>query len=190
VTVICHRQLLGLPHGVFSKPASQKTDALARMTLEFARSALNEDEGLSPRAVSALAHSVQQCILGNLESDGMKAPNLNCHAKLVADAKQHIAMNLHDVDLRADSIAEALGVSRRTLYAAFATMSETPARSIQEARLLHAQQTLAGCARNNHNITRLALDVGFNDAAHFSRSYRKMFGEPPSTTRDRFCAKR
>lgn len=188
ITVICHKQLLGLPTGIFSKPEARRVEDLSLMTLQFARSALRQDVTLSQRAVSALAYGIQQCIMGGMTPQELTTPVLASHAQLVADAKRYIASHLQDYELRADSIAEALGVSRRTLYAAFATLSETPARSIQEARLLHAQQALAAHAPDSQNITKLAMNVGFNDAAHFSRSYRKMFGEPPSTTRDRFSA--
>lgn len=155
------------------------------MILQFARTALRADVALGQRALNALSYGAQQCIIESLTHQEESSSTRALQARLVADAKRYIERNLHDPELRADSIADALGVSRRTLYSAFAAMVDTPARAIQQARLQQAQQILLGRAPGSENITNLALSVGFNDAAHFSRIYRKMFGETPTSTRNK-----
>ncbi|MBN9423018.1 MAG: helix-turn-helix domain-containing protein [Candidatus Accumulibacter sp.] len=37
--------------------------------------------------------------------------------------------------------------------------------------------------RNNHSISEVAFSLGFNDAAHFSRAFRRCFGRTPSEWR-------
>ncbi|MBP7550291.1 MAG: helix-turn-helix domain-containing protein [Gemmatimonadaceae bacterium] len=38
-------------------------------------------------------------------------------------------------------------------------------------------------AQGNLSLTEIALRVGFSDQAHFSRSFKKHFGETPSERR-------
>lgn len=185
ITMVCRRDALGLPTGICAKPTPRPIEDLSLMILQFARTALRTDVALGQRALNALSYGAQQCIIESLTHQDEPTSMRALQTRLVADAKRYIERHLHDPDLRADSIADALGVSRRTLYSAFAAMADTPARAIQQARLQQAQQVLLGRAPGSENITNLALSVGFNDAAHFSRIYRKMFGETPTSTRNK-----
>jgi AraC-like DNA-binding protein len=91
--------------------------------------------------------------------------------------------HLFDPDLRTGAIADALGVSRRTVQDVFAGMATTPTAFITEQRLEAAARKLAGgddCGR----ITDLALDLGFNDPAYFARVFRTRYQVSPNAYRE------
>ncbi|HWK19469.1 MAG TPA: helix-turn-helix domain-containing protein [Microbacteriaceae bacterium] len=85
--------------------------------------------------------------------------------------------------LTPDYLADALAVSRRTLYAAFSTDGRTVAGTIRHARLDHARDLLQRLAPEGSSVSEIAARSGFQSAAHFSRLYRAEFGRPPSRDR-------
>jgi AraC-like DNA-binding protein len=88
---------------------------------------------------------------------------------------------LDDPDLDARAVAEALHVSVRTLYRAFARHSTTSVMAyIRQRRLERARAEL--------NSTRLTVSETaarwhFADGSHFAKAYKKHFGETPSAGR-------
>ncbi len=63
----------------------------------------------------------------------------------------------------------------------------SPLEYYQRRRIHHA------CARllaNEHNVTQVALDLGFADAAHFSRLFRKYAGLTPRAYRAKYAVTR
>jgi AraC-like DNA-binding protein len=95
----------------------------------------------------------------------------------------YVREHLFDPDLRTGAIADALGVSRRTVQDVFAGMATTPTAFITEQRLAAAARKLAGgadCGR----ITDLALDLGFNDPAYFARVFRARYQVSPNAYRE------
>ncbi|HZV09032.1 MAG TPA: helix-turn-helix transcriptional regulator, partial [Novosphingobium sp.] len=85
--------------------------------------------------------------------------------------------------LSPDAIALGLGVSRRQLYRAFAEAGQTPASWLWSLRTEQAHLRLTSPQECAKSLTQLAFDVGFNDMAHFSRSYRARFGCTPRQAR-------
>ncbi len=81
------------------------------------------------------------------------------------------------------SIAAHFNVSLRQLYRLVAEAGCTPAALIWERRLMRARQLLGERSMAAFSITEIALRCGFKDAAHFSRAYRRHFGEPPRVSR-------
>jgi AraC-like DNA-binding protein len=79
---------------------------------------------------------------------------------------------------RADTAASELGLSTSHFLRLFAEETGTTFRRYQQwARLLHAAKgMLAG-----HDLTRCAVDAGFASLSHFTDTFRRTFGLPPST---------
>ena len=63
-----------------------------------------------------------------------------------------------------------------------ATFGETPHRYLQRRRVERAMYLLRASSRN---VTEICLDVGFTSLGTFSRIFREIVGEAPSTYRER-----
>jgi transcriptional regulator GlxA family with amidase domain len=56
----------------------------------------------------------------------------------------------------------------------------SPARLVSQMRLIEAHRLLC---RTHLSVREIALNVGFRDRSYFNRSFRAMFGCPPSALR-------
>lgn len=102
---------------------------------------------------------------------------------LMRRARNLALANLANPDLSPDSIAAGIGVSRRHLYRAFAEQGQTPGNWIWALRTESAHLRLISPELREKSLTELAFEVGFNDMAHFSRTYRARFGRTPREAR-------
>jgi len=107
--------------------------------------------------------------------------------RVLERADRYIDANLDDTDLDPQMIATALGISIRRLHQLFSKRGTTVSRSILERRLEKCRKDLI--LEPGKSITEIAFDWGFNDAAHFSRSFRRCYGEAASAFRNRFPGK-
>jgi transcriptional regulator GlxA family with amidase domain len=99
----------------------------------------------------------------------------------VRDVISYVDARAHDVLLTPHHLAAHFNVSLRRLYRITAAANCTPSALIWERRLLRAHELL-GRSRELP-ITEVAFSCGFKNSAHFSRAYRRTFGQTPSATR-------
>ena len=80
--------------------------------------------------------------------------------------------------------AELLFKSPKTLSNLFAIYNQkSPQQIIHERITLEAKRLIQFSDKQNQEI---AFDLGFNDAAHFSKFFKKMTGKSPSLYREKF----
>jgi AraC-like DNA-binding protein len=94
---------------------------------------------------------------------------------------RHIDSQLEDPMLCPRTLARALRISLRALYRITAAQGVTPAGLIWSRRLQMARRRLDSSEPGS--ITSIAYESGFKDSGHFSRAFRKAFGEAPSAMR-------
>jgi transcriptional regulator GlxA family with amidase domain len=83
------------------------------------------------------------------------------------------------------ALAEAGGVSARSLFKAFAKAYRcSPMQYVKNLRLEKAHRMLAA-AGAKQSVTAVASACGFANLGHFARDYRNRFGERPSQTLSR-----
>lgn len=83
-------------------------------------------------------------------------------------------------------LAARLGSSMRELNRAFARhVGQSPAAIWREMRLAHGHWLLLN---TNRTVTQVAYECGFADTAHFSRWFRRAYGEAPKIFRQRHRA--
>ncbi|MFJ6415945.1 AraC family transcriptional regulator [Paeniglutamicibacter sp. NPDC091659] len=86
-------------------------------------------------------------------------------------------------DLSVGDLAEALGVSIRTLQVALAKeRGSTPSRMLREARLQRAHLMLGEADPHLDSVTSIAERCGFGHLGRFAQAYRQHFGMAPSQT--------
>jgi AraC-like DNA-binding protein len=103
-------------------------------------------------------------------------------ARLVA-AKSLIENRLDDPDFDREAIAAEVGLSVRGLSRIFALEHDTPAAYVRRRRLERCRDDLVAPQLAGRTITEIALSHGFNDTAHFSRSFRNAYGISPAEFR-------
>ena len=83
----------------------------------------------------------------------------------------------------ANAAAQALGVSRRTLFRAFHNwIGMGPNKYAQLLRLYRVRANLLSQAREGASVTRCAGEAGFHHVGRMATAYRAQFGEYPSDT--------
>jgi AraC-like DNA-binding protein len=95
----------------------------------------------------------------------------------LARAAAYIERNLTSRALTPASVADAIHVSRSTLYRMFSTSGGVN-RYIVRARLDRARSALAD-AGQARRVSEVAFGSGFLSEAHFCRAFRRAFGVTP-----------
>lgn len=85
---------------------------------------------------------------------------------------------LSDSSFNVEFLSEDLGISRSVLHRKILSLTgETPGDLIRRIRLNKAAVLIKS---KFGNLSEVALEVGFNNPAHFSENFKKQFGVPPS----------
>lgn len=95
----------------------------------------------------------------------------------LARAVDYIERNLTSRTLTPASVADAVHVSRSTLYRMFEASGGVN-RYIVRARLDRAWRDLSGPGRARR-VSEVAFGLGFQSDAHFCRAFRRAFGVTP-----------
>lgn len=128
--------------------------------------------------------AVSSLMLAAVERSAVRGIEQRDHSRLTR-ARRIVQARLTDPELGPDLLANALGISRRSLYLLFQHEGTTPAAYIRAQRLQQCRDALAGEHETHRTLTEIAHDYGFFDSAHFSRSFRAAFGASPSAWRRR-----
>ncbi len=114
-----------------------------------------------------------------------KQPRVETKPKkcLLANIKDYIETNLDDANLNPPELAKRFSISTRYLHLLFKEENFSVSRWIMERRLERCRRELVHSG-NQKSITEIAFRWGFNDCAHFSRSFKNRFGLPPSEYRE------
>jgi AraC family transcriptional activator of tynA and feaB len=97
-----------------------------------------------------------------------------------ARAVRYLEQHLVEPELSPRTIAAGLGMSLRYLHLLF-EHGDSVGATILARRLEHCRRVLATDPRS---ISEIAFAHGFNDAAHFSRTFKARFGRTPRDVRN------
>lgn len=94
----------------------------------------------------------------------------------IVEAIEHIRTNF-DQPMRVDDLARRFGMSVSGFHHHFkAVTAMTPLQFQKQLRLQEARRLMLG---EGHDATTAGFHVGYDDASHFNREYKRLFGEPP-----------
>ncbi len=96
-------------------------------------------------------------------------------------ARRFVEAHLADSDLSADSVSQALGLSRRQIYHLFEKQGGV-SNFIRKRRLAACHAAIANIA-DHRLIQTIAYKYGFGNPAQFSRQFRREYGYSPSEAR-------
>jgi AraC-like DNA-binding protein len=103
-------------------------------------------------------------------------PVLGGHAYRIAQAVERLRREF-DRPLRIEAIAQDLGMSPSGFHDQFKTVTDlSPLQFQKQLRLREARRLMLG---EHLDVASAGFRVGYNDASHFSRDYKKHFGVPP-----------
>lgn len=95
-------------------------------------------------------------------------------------SQQMLNERLSEAGLTAAAVAEALGVSVRSLHRAFAARGTSYADTLRASRLQAATRLLERRNLSGVTVAEISVRCGFRDASHFSRVFQSCFGTSPS----------
>lgn len=135
-------------------------------------------------------HQAEVAFAGVTQFVGLlKAPDARLEKRATGRVKQaldYIDSRLSDTTLTARDVAEAQGVTRRHLDDLMLRETGAPISAhIWQRRLAKAAMDLRNPQLASLSVTRIALDAGFECAAHFTRAFKKRYGCTPREWRRR-----
>jgi AraC-like DNA-binding protein len=132
------------------------------------------------KALARLSRSAMDILAAALEG-GLTSPaeSRTRQAELLHRVKKYLLENLHNAELSIESIARANNISERTLSRVFVAEATTPIRWLWQQRLAASYKALM--EGNVRHVTDAALNSGFNDLTHFSRSFKRAYGKSPNS---------
>lgn len=132
---------------------------VANSTLDLLATAINEVSGIKVNEVNSLT---------NIHRERTRA---------------FIAAHLSDPDLTPSLIAKSLGISTRYLQKLFESEEQSVGEFIRNQRLEKCRLHIGDPTKMKRTVMDIAFQWGFNDAAHFSRIFKRRFGMSPTEYR-------
>lgn len=118
----------------------------------------------------------------HLDQDSMGVLGRRNRMSYLELAREYIESNLKS-PLGIETLASATGVTSRTLCSVFReTLNTTPLNYIKSRRLSAVRQALLKTDTEDITVAQVANEYGFSHLGHFSRDYKLLFGELPSST--------
>ncbi|MEV6805669.1 helix-turn-helix domain-containing protein [Streptomyces sp. NPDC051132] len=165
-------------------PAAEGVAALLRpLAAEVASGSGAFADHVKERLAGHLADLVATLVDEQARGPHDSAPDTP-RALLLTAIRAHIDAHLRDPALSPAHIAEAHGISLRYLHVLFQDEDTTVHRLIQQRRIEECARELLRRARVSRTISAVARGWGFQNAAHFSRVFKSVYGCSPSEWRD------
>ncbi len=140
---------------------------------------------LTPRTLAALVipgEALAEHIAGLLAlAIGRRAVALTSNQqKLLQRVRKTLSAVAHDERVSPQSVADAIGISKRYLHALFAGAGTTFGDELLEIRLLRSRRLLQEPGFRRLSVSEIAWRCGFVDSSHFARRFRIRFGKSPT----------
>ena len=173
-----------LPMGTLTGQA-----AVNRIFAGFLQSIVNDLEDLTDEHIRPIEVALSEFVISSLaESSAMSCFDV-AGASNFHRISQAIELQLGDGDLTLHQVADQQHVSARYIQKLFQQAGMSFSQYLRRRRLEHCHADLASVAHRNLSISDICFRWGFNDAAHFSRSFRADYGMTPRAFRQKQLGK-
>jgi AraC-like DNA-binding protein len=167
-----------MPQGTLTAQA-----AVNRIFSRLLRSIVDDLEELGDEDIRPIEVAISEFVISSLaESAAMSCFDV-AGASNFHRISQAIELNLGDGDLSLHRIAEQQRVSARYIQKLFQQAGISFSHYLRQRRLAHCHSDLASPAHRHLSISEICFRWGFNDAAHFSRSFGAEYGMTPRAYR-------
>ena len=158
---------------------------LCPLAFAYLTALLGRVASLSQVSSRSVANSLSELIAGLLidASQGKPTPQSDYRDLALMRIKDFVERNLDDFDLNPAMVASALKLSPRYMNQLLEAEGTSLSRYIWRRRLERAAADLRNSALNSLSISSIALNNGFNDLSHFSKSFRDRYAHSPSEYR-------
>lgn len=146
------------------------------------RPVFGEPDAFNTVQSEAVAEALLKLVAGSWQSNPTQRKDV---VKNLSDApmlrviQNYIAHNLASPGLSPSTIAATHQVSVRHVHRLFSSVGTTVGEWLRTARLERCAADLRDHAHSRRSITDIAYDWGFNESAHFSRSFKTAYGRSP-----------
>jgi AraC-like DNA-binding protein len=154
--------------------ANDGDGSIASTMLDAVVSVSNVSEYAAFTAFDAVIKTLAE---GLINSD-ISAPELGFSGqdRLLSRIMRTLDANCADPNYSSSQLANEMGISRRYLDRLLSTLDSSFGKLILEKRLERCRAQLKDRKMANRSITAVALENGFNDLSHFSRTFRQRYG--------------
>jgi AraC-like DNA-binding protein len=180
------------------RPPTLAKAQLLRLHAQACRLAETKPEVIAHREVArALEHDMFLALVACLAVDDVREIRAEeqRHARIMVRFEDAFAARCES-PLRIADLCSVIGISERELRISCAeVLGMSPSRYLRLRRLNMVRAALRSADPGKANIADTARRYGFSQRGHFAASYRRVFGETPSTTvygsraRDSGCPK-
>ncbi len=164
------------------------TCAAGNLLLTMIDTLRRDIDRLHPSSAIGVSEGITSIIAAGLRSlpgANVQRPTQLC-AYHVARVKAYVMERLRDPELSISGIAAAMRVSPDHLARLFRGEPVPLSRWMWQQRLEACRRDLCDPRARHRSVSEIAFSWGFNDATHFSRSFKEQFGCPPREWRQQF----
>ena len=199
--------LLGRIDGVLHKRRAIQQELLQKLKAEGDQDAINAlrlipnlpsaegNANTDENAVSAVVAATKETTHAAASTDSLESKkqeqrekdkafmSLQVNDAIIEKTIQYVVDHVDSPDLKIDTIASAMGMSRSVLYNKLKNVvGMTPIDFVRHIRLMKATELLR---ETDDTLTSIAYNVGFSDPKYFSKVFKKEMGVIPSEYRER-----
>ncbi|MGQ2924252.1 MAG: helix-turn-helix domain-containing protein [Hydrogenophaga sp.] len=161
-------------------------DAAGHLLLSMVETLRRDIAKLQPSSALGVSEAITSIVAAGLR--GLPGANVrklsNLHAYHLARIRAYVRDHLRDPELSVQSIALALQISSDHLSRVFRSEPIPLSRWIWKMRLDAIRRDLANPRLREQSVSDIAFSWGFNNAAHFSRSFRDEYQMTPREWRE------
>jgi AraC-like DNA-binding protein len=157
----------------------------SRLLAGYLNSLFDEIDAVDESNCGELADMAAQLVRLALFEARHAAPPISMRETLCLRVKDYVRRNVRDPALSIERVASSFGCTKRHLHKVFTGEEMTLSQFIWTERLERCREALSAQRLARHSITEIAFMWGFNNSAHFSKTFKERFGLPPGLFRER-----